>query len=121
MSNARILIVDHELSIADLVSALLQQDGYETRIEQSSSGAIKVAASFHPQLLVIEPVMPALSGVETAIRISGEIKCKVLFLTSMAADQDFRELVRGLRQQGCDCDALPKPFSKGICLARRSS
>jgi len=112
MSNARILIVDHELSIADLVSALLQQDGYETRIEQSSSGAIKGAAVFRPQLLVIEPVMPGLSGVETAIRISDENKCKVLFLTTMAADQDFREMVRGLRQQGCDCDALPKPFSK---------
>jgi DNA-binding response OmpR family regulator len=112
MSNARILIVDHELSIADLVSGLLQQDGYETRIEQSSSGAIKGAAVFRPHLLVIEPVMPGLSGVETAIRISDEIKCKVLFLTTMAADQDFREMVRGLRQQGCHCDALPKPFSK---------
>lgn len=112
MSNARILIVDHELSISDLVSALLQQDGYETRIEQSSSGAIKGAAVFRPHLLVIEPVMPGLSGVETAKRISDEIKCKVVFLTTMAADQDFRELVRGLRQQGCDCEALPKPFSK---------
>ena len=56
--------------------------------------------------------MPGLSGVETAIRISDEIRCKVLFLTTMAADQDFREMVRGLRQQGCDCDALPKLFSK---------
>jgi CheY-like chemotaxis protein len=112
MGSSRILIADHEPPIASLVAGILTQDGYHTHTEQSSSDAIQNAGLFGPSLLIIDPVMPGLSGVEVATRISTQTKCKVLFLTTLASDNDFRELMRGLRQQGCDCEALPKPFSK---------
>lgn len=112
MPSPKILIADHEPLIASLVAGILTQDGYETRTEQSSSDAIQNAGTFGPSLLVIDPIMPGLSGVEVATRISRKTKCKVLFLTTLASDNDFREMVRGLRQQGCDCEALPKPFTK---------
>jgi len=112
MPSPKILIADHEPLIASLVAGILTQDGYETRTEQSSSDAIQNAGTFGPSLLVIDPIMPGLSGVEVAMRIARQTKCKVLFLTTLASDNDFREMVRGLRQQGCDCEALPKPFTK---------
>lgn len=112
MPSPKILIADHEPLIASLVTGLLKQNGYETRTEQSSSGALQTAGLFGPCLLVIDPIMPGLSGVEAATRISHKTKCKVLFLTTLASDVDFREMLRGLREQGCDCEALPKPFSK---------
>ena len=112
MPSLKILIADHEPVKASLVAGILKQNGYETRTEQSSSAALQNAAIFRPSLLVINPVMPGLSGVEVATRISTQTECKVLFLTTLASDNDFRELVRGLRQQGCDCEALPKPFAK---------
>jgi len=112
MPSHRILIADHEPLIGSFVAGVLSQDGYETRLEQSSTVAIESAATFLPQLLVIDPIMPGLSGVEAAARISRETKCKVLFLTTLASDSDFREMLRGLRQQGCDCEALFKSSSK---------
>ena len=68
-----------------------------------SAEAIECAPIFRPELLVINPAMPSLSGVEAARQISRDTKCKVLFLSTLAKDPDFREMLRGLRQQGCQC------------------
>jgi len=108
--SPKILIADHNSPVAELVSGLLRQDGYEVRVEQSSSGAIQSAGGFRPRLLVIDPVMPGIMGDHAAMRISHETKCKVLFLTVAASEIWFIEMLRDLRQQGCDCEALAKPF-----------
>jgi CheY-like chemotaxis protein len=108
----KILIAHHDAAIAECLDIFLRHYGYQTRIEQSSSGAIQNAGGFGPQLLVIDPIMPGPSGVEAAMRISLETKSKVLFLTTLPSDNDFREMLQGLRRQGCDCEALPLPFEK---------
>jgi CheY-like chemotaxis protein len=107
-----ILVADHEPAISEVVSGILEADGYAIKVASSSEQALQLGALFKPQLLVIEPIMPGISGVEVATRLSRETSCKVLFLTTLADDSDFREMVRGLQRQGCDSGTLSKPFKR---------
>lgn len=112
LAKHHVLIADHEPVVADLINSLLKEDGYKTMVVYSSSDAIQRAVTFRPNLVIIDPIMPGLSGVEAATKIAKSTRSKILFLTTLASDRDFRELLRGIRQQGLDCDALPKPFTK---------
>jgi len=107
-----ILVVDHEPAISEVVSGILEEDGYAIKVADSSEQALQLGALLKPQLLVIDPIMPGISGVEVATRLSRETSCKILFLTTMADDSDFREMVRGLQKQGYDSGTLSKPFKK---------
>jgi DNA-binding response OmpR family regulator len=117
MATHSILITDHDEALSDLVSRALSRDGYEVRVAASSAAAIECAPTFRPELLVINPAMPNLSGVEAAKQICRDTKCKVLFLSALARDPDFRDMLRGLRQQGCECSALGVPFDNDELLA----
>jgi DNA-binding response OmpR family regulator len=117
MATHSILITDHDKALSDLVSRALSRDGYEVRVAASSVAAIECAPTFRPDLLVINPAMPNLSGVEAARQICRDTKCKVLFLSALARDPDFRDMLRGLRQQGCECSALGVPFDNDELLA----
>ena len=117
MAAHSILITDHDKALSDLVSRALSRDGYEVRVASSSAAAIECAPTFRPELLVINPAMPNLSGVEAAKQICRDTKCKVLFLSALARDPDFRDMLRGLRQQGCECSALGVPFDNDELLA----
>jgi two-component system OmpR family response regulator len=112
----RILVVHHERLIGELICKLLQQDGYETRIESSSVDAIRAARQFAPRLLIIDPVMPQISGRDAAKRIFGQTSCKVLVVSVGASDSRFGEIVDDLRGEGCDCAALGLPFEKDDLL-----
>jgi CheY-like chemotaxis protein len=112
MTSHSILVADHEPAISDVLRVCLEVEGYGVTVVNSSEQALKQGTSLRPQLLLIDPVMPGMSGVEVATRLSRETSCKVLFVTAFADDADFKEMVRGLLQQGCDAGILPKPFEK---------
>jgi len=112
MPSPRILVVDHSAQIAEYVEAILENEGYVVRVCHSSDEALSETRRYKPSLLIIDPIMPGLSGVEVAVRMCHEQSCKVLFLSSLADDSDFKDVIRGVRQQGCDAQALPKPFEK---------
>jgi hypothetical protein len=65
-----------------------------------------------PQLLIIDPVMPGVSGVVVAKEICSQIECKVLLINAAAQEPEFAEVVNNLRNKGCDCEAFPLPFEK---------
>ena len=112
MPSPRIFVVDHSAPIAEYVETILENEGYVVRICASSDEALSQGPRYKPSLLIIDPIMPGLSGVEVATRMCHEQSCKVLFLSSLAEDSDFKDLIKGIRQQGCDAQALPKPFEK---------
>src|SRR5664279_1514531 len=117
MTKHSVLIVDHEETVLALVKRVLFDDGYEVHTTESSREAIDLAQRIQPELLVINPTMPTLSGVEAALQISLAARCKVLFLSDLAKDTDFREMLRGLRQQGCECSAIGVSFERNELLA----
>jgi len=100
MRSGRILVVHHEHPIAEFICQFLVQEGYETRTECSSADAINTAGEFAPQLLIIDPVMPAISGLDAARQISDRTKCKVLLVSTGARDNGFTEILNDLQNQG---------------------
>ena len=110
MSKKPVLIADSDPSVLERVMMLLAADGYAVRGASTSQEALDRAETQLPKLLIINPQMPGVSGFEVASQISRKVRCKVIFLTELAKDADFREALRGLRQQGCDCSAVNLPF-----------
>jgi CheY-like chemotaxis protein len=111
MAKHSILVVDTDKSILDQVKRALSSDGYKVEVVGSSQEAVDVARQVEPNLLIVNPIMAVRSGVEIAKQISrAVVGSKVLFLSDLAKDADFREVLRGLKQQGCDCTAMGRQF-----------
>src|SRR5262249_3907569 len=81
----RVLIADHEPVVGDLINSLLKQDGYDSMVVYSSADAVESAPGFQPSLLIIDPIMPGVSGVEAATQVAKATNSKVLFLTTLAS------------------------------------
>jgi CheY-like chemotaxis protein len=116
MTSPRILVADHNPPISEVIKVILEAGGYGVTVVDSSEQALIQGTPLRPQLLLIDPIMPGISGVEVATRLSSETNCKVLFVTAFADDADFKEMVRGLQKQGCEAGILPKPFEKDQLL-----
>ena len=117
MAKHAVLVVDIQESTIERVRTVLANDGYEVAATASSREAVDLARRVGAELLVINPTMPIFSGVEAARQIAQSTHCKVLFLTELAKDPDFREMLRGLKQQGCECSAIEVTFDRTALLA----
>jgi two-component system OmpR family response regulator len=112
--EARLLVVDDEPNIRELLSASLRYAGFEVATAADGQQALALAASFRPDLLVLDVMMPGLDGfgVVRRLRESGRYT-PVLFLTAKDAAEDK---VSGLTLGGDDY--VTKPFSLDEVLAR---
>ena len=111
---ARVLVVDDEPAIADLVSTTLRYEGFETATAGDGRAALESVEAFRPDLLVLDVMLPDLDGFEVQRKlIDRGLRVPVLFLTARDATEDK---VRGLRV-GAD-DYVTKPFSLEELVAR---
>jgi two-component system OmpR family response regulator len=112
--EARLLVVDDEPNIRELLSASLRYAGFEVATASDGQQALALAESFRPDLLVLDVMMPGLDGfgVVRRLRQSGR-HTPVLFLTARDAPEDK---VSGLTLGGDDY--VTKPFSLDEVLAR---
>ena len=110
----RVLVVDDEPNITDLVSTTLRYEGFEVASAASGRAALDVVATFRPHLVVLDVMLPDLDGFEVARRLRQEAhRVPILFLTAKDATEDK---VRGLTLGGDDY--VTKPFSLEELLAR---
>jgi two-component system, OmpR family, response regulator len=113
-SSARILVVDDEPSITDLVSTVLRYEGFEVETSATGRTALKAATSFRPHLVILDVMLPDLDGFEVQRRLAADrLRTPILFLTARDATEDK---VRGLTM-GAD-DYVTKPFSLEELVAR---
>ena len=112
--EARLLVVDDEPNIRELLSASLRYAGFEVATASDGQQALALAESFKPDLLVLDVMMPGLDGfgVVRRLRQSGR-HTPVLFLTARDAAEDK---VSGLTLGGDDY--VTKPFSLDEVIAR---
>lgn len=111
---ARILVVDDEAVLADLLGAALRHQGWEIRTASNGWEALDAADEFDPDLVVLDIQMPGLDGMETLDRLrKRDPYLPVLFLTARDAVADR---VAGLRA-GAD-DYVTKPFDLDEVTAR---
>jgi two-component system, OmpR family, response regulator len=112
--GARILVVDDEDSITELVSTVLRYEGFEVECAADGHSAVRAADAFRPDLIVLDVMLPDLDGFEVYRRVtSSRPRVPVLFLTARDTPGDR---VRGLTL-GAD-DYVGKPFSLEELVAR---
>ena len=110
----RILVVDDEPNITDLVATALRYEGFEVAVAAAGREALQSVPTFRPQLLVLDVMLPDLDGFEVMRRLNADgMKVPVLFLTARDATEDK---VRGLTMGGDDY--VTKPFSLEELIAR---
>jgi two-component system alkaline phosphatase synthesis response regulator PhoP len=111
--EAKILLVDDERSILDLVTAYLKPEGYQVYTAMDGPAALKAARSFKPDLIVLDIMLPGMDGVEVLSQLRRESGVYVILLTAKAEETDK---IVGL-SVGAD-DYLTKPFSPRELVAR---
>ena len=110
----RILVVDDESSISDLISTSLRFVGFDVRTAATGSEALTVAEEFKPHAVVLDVMLPDLDGFEVCRQLRSEgLNIGVLFLT---AKDGMEDKVAGLTIGGDDY--MTKPFSLEELVAR---
>jgi two-component system OmpR family response regulator len=110
----RILVVDDEPNITELVAMALRYEGFTVRTAATGRDALRFAAEFKPALVVLDVMLPDVDGLEVLKRLNSEgRKVPIIFLTARDATEDK---VHGLTVGGDDY--VTKPFSIEELVAR---
>jgi len=112
MAAPKILVVDDEPTVREVVAQYLVRDGYEVRELDRGDLVADVVAEFHPDLIVLDIMLPGASGLDF-LRNSGRDRVPVILLTARVEESDR---VLGL-ELGAD-DYISKPFSPRELVAR---
>ena len=113
-SAVRVLVVDDEPSLAELLASVLRYEGWEIRTAADGSGAVRIAREFQPDAILLDIMLPDFDGLEVLRQVRAILPhvC-VLFLTARDSVQDR---VSGITAGGDDY--VTKPFSLEEVIAR---
>ena len=113
-SAVRVLVVDDEPSLAELLASVLRYEGWEIQTAGDGKTAVSAAREFRPDAVILDVMLPDISGIEVLSRLRAELPhvC-VLFLTARDAVEDR---IAGITAGGDDY--VTKPFSLEEVLAR---
>ena len=113
MPNAKILLIDDEPSIVNLVSAYLRPEGYEVYTAADGPAGLKAARAYKPDVIVLDIMLPGMDGVQLLTNLRRESNVYVIMLTARTEETDK---IVGL-SVGAD-DYVTKPFSPRELVAR---
>src|SRR5437763_12835066 len=110
----RVLVVDDEPNIVDVISMALRYQGFSVESAANGRDALAAVADFKPHLMLLDIMLPDMEGFDVAKRLGGErAELPIIFLTARDATEDK---VRGLTSGGDDY--VTKPFSLEELVAR---
>jgi DNA-binding response OmpR family regulator len=113
MPGKKVLVVDDDVKTVELVKLYLLRDGYRVITAFDGNDALRLAREYHPDLIVLDLMLPGMSGLEVCHRLRGESDVPIIMLTAMSSDDDR---LTGL-DLGAD-DYVTKPFSPRELAAR---
>ena len=113
INTGRVLVVEDDVEIADVLRRTLRQEGHEVRSAGDGVSALEAAEDFVPDLVILDLGLPKLDGVEVCRRLRSSGDVSILILTARTQTDDR---VVGL-DAGAD-DYLVKPFERSELLAR---
>ncbi|MCD6225389.1 MAG: response regulator [Deltaproteobacteria bacterium] len=116
MQKKRILVVDDEEDIRELVGYNLSRDGYMVDSAVSGEEALKITKKNIPDLILLDLMLPGIDGLETARRFKNDSLTSSVPIIILTAKGDEADIVTGL-ELGAD-DYVTKPFSPRILNAR---
>jgi two-component system alkaline phosphatase synthesis response regulator PhoP len=109
----KILVIDDEPSIVNLVAAYLKPEGYEVLTAMDGTSGLKAARAFRPHLIILDIMLSGIDGIELLSRLRRESEVYVILLTAKTEETDK---IVGL-SVGAD-DYVTKPFSPRELTAR---
>jgi len=113
MSGKRVLVVDDDAKTVELVKMYLNRDGYRVLTAYNGNDALKLAREGHPDLIVLDLMLPGIDGLEVCRILRRESDVPIIMLTALTTDDDR---LTGLNL-GAD-DYVTKPFSPRELAAR---
>jgi two-component system response regulator MtrA len=111
--NARILVVDDDTALAEMIGIVLRTEGFEPHFCEDGGAAVDAFRSAKPDLVLLDLMLPGLSGIDVCARIREESGVPIIMLT---AKSDTADVVKGL-ESGAD-DYVVKPFNPKELVAR---
>ena len=111
--TARVLVVDDDQALAEMLGIVLRKEGYEVATCGDGARALPMIRQFRPDLVLLDVMLPSMDGVEVCRLLRAESGVPVIMLT---ARTDTKDVVAGL-EAGAD-DYVVKPFKPQELLAR---
>src|SRR5436190_5323958 len=112
----RVLVVDDEKDLVDLISYNLRRNGYDILCASDGNAALDVAAREMPDLILLDLMLPGIDGTEVARRLKADARTAAIPIIMLTAKGEETDVVVGLTI-GAD-DYITKPFSMKVLLAR---
>ncbi|HXL77432.1 MAG TPA: response regulator, partial [Candidatus Eisenbacteria bacterium] len=113
-NGARVLVVDDEPNITELLAMALRYEGFTVKTAATGRAAVTAVTQFSPALVILDVMLPDIDGIEVLKRLNaGGHKVPIIFLTAKDATEDK---VHGLTIGGDDY--VTKPFSIEELMAR---
>jgi two-component system alkaline phosphatase synthesis response regulator PhoP len=112
----KILIVEDEADIAQLVKLYLEKEGFHTNVAKSGAEALKLIKSERPDLLILDLMLPEIDGIEVCKKIRNAPDTALLPIIMLTAKAEESDTIVGL-ELGAD-DYVTKPFSPKALVAR---
>lgn len=116
MNRKRILVVDDEEDILDLVEYNLVKNGYDVTCVASGEEAIETARKNSPDLILLDLMLPGVDGLEVCRRLKGDATAANVPIVMLTAKGEEADIVTGL-ELGAD-DYVTKPFSTRVLISR---
>jgi two-component system response regulator MtrA len=113
MMTARILVVDDDTALAEMIGIVLRADGFDPVFCGDGSQALAAFQASRPELVLLDLMLPGKDGIEVCAEIRAESGVPIIMLT---AKSDTTDVVRGL-ESGAD-DYVVKPFNPKELVAR---
>ncbi len=112
-SKQKILIVDDDEHISELISLYLIREGYDTKEVHDGKSALEAFKTYSPNLIMLDIMMPKVDGLEVCRKIREKVSCPIIFVSAKSRTLDT---VLGL-EIGAD-DYITKPFIVDELVAR---
>jgi len=116
MAKEKILIVDDEKDILELVRYNLAREGYQVHSASTGESAIEQAKSVNPNLIILDLMLPGMDGLEVARILKQNSDTSHIPIVMLTAKGDDADIVAGL-ELGAE-DYITKPFSPRVLVAR---
>jgi len=116
MAKKKILVVDDEEDILELVRYNLAREGYKILCASSGEDGLKAAKSEKPDLIVLDLMLPGIDGLDVTRRLKGDPATRRIPIVMLTAKGEESDIVTGL-ELGAE-DYITKPFSPRVLVAR---
>ena len=111
--NARIMVVDDDTAISEMIGIILRGEGYEPEFASDGAEAIELFRTMRPDLVLLDLMLPGIDGIQVCAAIRAESGVPIIMLTAKGETAD---VVQGL-ESGAD-DYVVKPFNPKELVAR---